>query len=69
GIGVAVAPSTVTSFNMPGLRVLQIADKPPPLPMALAWRTGNAFSLVRNFTRIAREAADVWRPAEMVEVT
>lgn len=67
GIGVAVAPSTVTSFNMPGLRTLQIADKPAPLPMAMAWRTGNAFGLIRNFARIAREAADLWRPAGMPE--
>ncbi len=35
GIGVALAPSTVTSFNMPGLRYRQIADRPAPLPMGV----------------------------------
>lgn len=65
GIGVALAPSTVTSFNMPGLRYLQIADKPAPLPMGVMWRTGNTSGLVRNFTRVAREAAELWRPVEL----
>lgn len=65
GIGVAVAPSTVTSFNIPGLHTLHIADNPPPLQMAVAWRSGNSTGLIRNFTRIAREAAEAWRPAEI----
>lgn len=64
GIGVALAPSTVTSFNMPGLRYLQIADKPAPLPMGVMWRTGNNTSLLRNFVRVAREAGALWRPVE-----
>jgi DNA-binding transcriptional LysR family regulator len=64
GIGVALAPSTVTSFNMPGLRYLQIADKPAPLPMGVMWRTGNNSGLLRNFIRSAREAAALWRPVE-----
>ena len=67
GIGVAVAPSTVHNFNMPGLRTLQIADKPAPLQMVMAWRTGSSVGLIRNFTRIAREAAEVWRPADPPE--
>ena len=64
GIGVALAPSTVTSFNMPGLRYLQIADKPAPLPMGVMWRMGNNSDLLRNFVRIAREAGALWRPVE-----
>jgi hypothetical protein len=28
------------------------------------WRTGNASALVRNFNRIAREAASAWRLEE-----
>ncbi len=64
GLGVAVAPSTVTRFNMPGLRILQIAENPAPLAMAMAWRTGTATGLARNFTRIAREAATAWQAAE-----
>ena len=65
GIGVGLAPSTVTSFNMPGLRYLQIADKPAPLPMGVMWRTGNSSNLLRNFVRVAREAGALWRPMEI----
>ena len=65
GIGVALAPSTVGRFVIPGLHCLEIADKPAPLPMGVVWRTGNASALVRNFTRIAREAASAWRPVEL----
>ena len=61
GLGVALSPSTVTSFNMPGLRCLKVADNPAPLPVVAVWRTGNASALVRNFTRIAREAGSAWR--------
>ncbi|NQW53224.1 MAG: LysR family transcriptional regulator [Rhodospirillales bacterium] len=67
GIGVALAPSTVTSFNMPSLRCLRIADRPAPLAMGVMWRTGNASGLVRNFTRVAREAAVVWRPLALLD--
>ncbi len=49
---------------MPGLRILQIAETPAPLAMAMAWRTGTATGLVRNFTRIAREAAAAWQAAQ-----
>jgi hypothetical protein len=49
---------------MSGLRCLAIADKPAPLPVVAVWRTGNASVLVRNFNRIAREAASAWRPPE-----
>jgi DNA-binding transcriptional LysR family regulator len=65
GLGVAVAPTTVTSFNMPSLRRLQIADKPAPLAMSIAWRTGTSTGMVRNFIRIAREIAESWQSAEM----
>jgi len=57
----------VTRFNMPGLRILQIAENPAPLAMAMAWRTGTATGLARNFTRIAREAATAWQAAEARE--
>lgn len=63
GIGVAIAPSTVTNFNFPGLRCLHITDKVEPLPMALAWRQGKATALTRNFAKIARAAGLAWRPA------
>ena len=33
GLGVALSPSTVTSYNMSGLRCLAVADKPAPLPV------------------------------------
>ncbi len=69
GIGVALAPSTVTRFNMPGLRLLEIAEKPAPLAMAMAWRTGAATGLVRNFTRIAREATGPWQSGQLAEAT
>ena len=65
GVGVALSPSTVTSFNMPGLRCLTVADRPAPLPVVAVWRTGNASAMVRNFTRIAREAASAWRPHDL----
>lgn len=65
GLGVALSPSTVTSFNMPGLRCLAVADRPAPLPVVAVWRTGNSSVLLRNFTRIAREAASAWQPQEL----
>lgn len=65
GLGVALSPSTVTSFNMPGLRCLAISDKPPTLPVVAVWRTGNASALVRNFNRIAREAGSAWLPHDL----
>ncbi len=65
GVGVALSPSTVTNFNMPGLRCLAIADKPAPLPVVAVWRSGNSSVLVRNFTRIARDAASAWQPHEL----
>ena len=64
GMGVGIAPATVASFNFTGLKCLQITDRPAALPMALAWRTGNASMLLRNLTRIARTAANAWSPAE-----
>jgi hypothetical protein len=48
-----------------GLRYLQIADKPAPLPMGVMWRTGNSSNLLRNFVRVAREAGALWRPVEI----
>ena len=63
GIGVAIAPSTVTSFNFPGLRCLHITDKTDPLPMAMAWRLAKPTVLIRNFAKIARAAGAAWRPA------
>ncbi len=62
GMGVAIAPSTITSFNFPGLRCLHITDRVEPLPMAMAWRQGKATVLIRNFAKIARAAAAAWRP-------
>jgi len=50
---------------MPGLRCLAISEKPPALPVVAVWRTGNASVLVRNFTRIAREAASAWLPHDL----
>jgi DNA-binding transcriptional LysR family regulator len=65
GLGVAVAPSTVTRYNMPGLRILPLAETPAPLAMAMAWRTGTATGLIRNFTRVAREAAAAWQAEQL----
>lgn len=62
GMGVAIAPSTVTSFNFPGLRCLQITDRIEPLPMAMAWRQGKDTVLIRNFAKLARAAGTAWRP-------
>ncbi len=69
GIGVAVAPSTVTSFNMPGLRMLQIAEKPAPLPIGAglaAPATPSASSAPFAPHRPAKPLS-VRQPAEMVE--
>lgn len=61
GLGVAIAPSTVRSFNFSGLRLLQIQEKVDPLPMAIVTRLDNRSALVSNLVALARSAAAAWQ--------
>lgn len=63
GLGVAIAPSTVRSFNFAGLRLLQIKEEVDPLPMAMVTRLDSTSALLVNFTKLARAAAASWQAA------
>jgi DNA-binding transcriptional LysR family regulator len=54
-MGIAVVPDVARNFPMPGLRFLDIVDRPPPVQVALAWRKAQKSPMLTAFINITRE--------------
>jgi DNA-binding transcriptional LysR family regulator len=63
GIGVALVPASAQEIRLRGVELRPLAEKPPQIGTALAWRSDNDSPALKAFVATARQVARLRRPA------
>lgn len=61
-MGVAIVPEVARNLHMPGVRFVEIADRPPVIEVALAWRANNSSPAVTAFCELAPQTLAAAEP-------
>jgi len=60
GLGVAIAPHSLSQVHADGVCFLPINGEQPPANIALAYRRGDRSRAVRNFVAVALKQKQLW---------
>lgn len=55
GMGISIVPEVARNLHMPGIRFLPIREAPPPVQVALAWRSLDETPTLRSFRAMVAE--------------